>query len=226
MTNPHSDWEAQVRKEHELRTRLYILASDPASSKSERVCASKQWWRQVQITLKLFIDLTEQGAYLTTFPSQMLQSLCGLVDEFAIGNIPQLVRESANSGSARNVNWRRDVACAVAYVEAVRRDEIHDSTAFQTVCSAFGVSKTTVENWLKDRDRFCDVLGSSDDTETITLKMTRAGELYKSAKTPKNKRKPDPEIASLSDAKKADIKPVADSVSEAHRAVLARPTRK
>lgn len=197
-------WLDMLGDELRLRNHLGDFYLRSSSRKGDRLTASREWWRQVEITLQKFVDLNESGRHVQPFPRDLLETLSGLAGEFATGRIPEPVKDGVMIGNKpHSPRKRRDIAWAIAYVDAAKRGEINDYHYLKTVAQQYGVSTTTVGNWVKSRSEICAGLDLSGSPEQINATMHRAAKYYQKATgkepNPKDrKRKGDTLIAAAS----------------------------
>lgn len=210
-------WLEMLGDELRLRNRLMGLYPNSSSRKSDRLAASRAWWRQVEITLQKFVDLDGGHEHVRPFPRDLLETLSGLAGEFATGRIPEPVKDAVLRGNKlHGPQTRRDIAWAIAYIDAAKRGEIQDHHHNKTVGQQYGVSTTTVSKWVTGRDEICEGLDLSGSPEEIEKRMRRAGEYYRKA----TGREPRPRERKEKGSSIAPTRSVKEYLEEAFRAVF------
>lgn len=214
--NERRQWLDLLGDELELRRYLLNLYPRSSSRESDRLTASRAWWRQVEITLQKFVDLDEGHGHVQPFPRDLLETLSGLAGELATGRTPGPVKDAVTSGNKlHGPRKRRDIAWAIAYIDATKRGEIQDYRHNKTVGQQYSVSTTTVRKWMTGRSKICEGLDLSGSPEEIEKRMRRAGEYYRKA----TGKEPRPRGRKGKGSSMAPTRSVGEAVKEAFRAV-------
>lgn len=174
-------WADLLDEEKRLFTRLCELDRANPEKTPEKSRELRNWWRLANAILWTMTRTKAQhGVDLEPFPAFTLGRIAHLAEELSNGHVPTFVTDAAKGGRALWRKERHHIACAVLYVEGAKRGELQDRSPNKTVREIYGVTKTTVQQWLKNRDAICvGVPYSRLAPEQLAKKMRECGEIYR-----------------------------------------------
>lgn len=150
------EWSKLLDKEEEIFQRCCHLDNENPDKTPAKAQAVREWWSAANAVLSMFIPTrTKLNHELLPFPAHTLSRLAHIAEELSNGNVLPVVSDAAGGGHALFRMERHHIAHGVLYIEAVRRGEIDNPAPIKTVAQAYKVTKQTVRNWIKRRDKIC-----------------------------------------------------------------------
>jgi hypothetical protein len=173
-------WHRLIAAEHQAYDKARTNQDEPISARKEAFardwCESSSRLLQEHVRSHLALD---EGGPLAPYPWEAIERVAAVMESLAAGRLPQVVSD-VNATGGRPERWpaeRRDVAVAVFYVEMAKKGAIADRSFNKTVAEAFGVERTTVQVWVRNREKFCEGL-TAPKPANIREKLREAGNRY------------------------------------------------
>jgi len=173
-------WGEVLRNER-LWSEVCLDLSRDAPRSGELYDANRSWWFAVHEVLQVYTQAQVQlHRTLEPFPGQLLMRLGKLTHDLGRGIVPQVVSDASKGKLGRPVGWteRRDIAHAIFYVQACKSGKIADRAYNKTVRDTYGVTRSTVQNWIKDADRLCAGIPRPFSPEAVLNQMRLSGARY------------------------------------------------
>lgn len=144
-------------------------------------CAREMFEAQYCLLKELARELTDPGKEPsdTPFLYEPLLRIAKMLEALSVGKRVQAIEDVTVAGGRpeRYPDERRDVAVALRYIEHARAREISDHAFIASVSKAFQVDRTTVRDWLKNRDSILE--GLPELTASMCrAKLAQAGARY------------------------------------------------
>jgi hypothetical protein len=158
MDESETQWLSLCAQFEKLHRNL--SAAQPFSAEgrkdSEFRSLLRRWWASIEAMLTFYVEKFCSGAAPPSLPVEIVNAFKQFAGYLAVGSIPGMIADVAAKGSwAPGPTETRDICLAVAYIAAAKtgiehcgeRIAIDDKAPVKTVCSAFGVSPSTVQGW-------------------------------------------------------------------------------
>ncbi len=152
-------WQRLIDEERDAFERAERNAE--TAGPSHRANLAREWFAA---SARLLIEhrrshvVVHEGGPLQPYPGDAIARAAKLMESLSAGRLPQPVTDATAAGG-RPDRWpgeRRDLASAVHYLALAKRGAIADRAYNVTVAEAFGVDRTTVQSWWRERQRICE----------------------------------------------------------------------
>jgi hypothetical protein len=166
----------ELIEQEEAAWRQAVAAADSGGEK-ERTTRARAWWGAFDRLLRQYLRLSAAGPH-PCLPTNALLRLSRIAGALATGNVPEPVRHaSARDGRRMWPAERMHIAYAVFYIRAVRADRITNPAPIKTISECYGVSRQTVQGWIKRSDELIEDI-AEPSIQTLEDRMRWAGETY------------------------------------------------
>jgi hypothetical protein len=127
-----------------------------------------------------FLVRIGDGEREVRLPVEAIGRVAKLLESLSGGHLPDAVKAaiSMNGHPEYRLSERRDIAFAIFYIDAAKKGDIPDRAYNKTVAEAFGVDRTTVQNWVRNSDRICANVGRPG-TRSLKRRMLQAAKQYR-----------------------------------------------
>jgi hypothetical protein len=181
MTDNAHPSDARLRElieQEEAAWQQAVAAANAARPDKERnTKLARAWWAACDRLIREYLKRSAAGPH-PCLPTNTLLRVSRIAGALATGNVPEPVRyASARDGRRMWPAERMHIAYAVFYIQAVRADRITDPAPTKTISECYGVSRQTVQGWIKRGDELIEDI-AEPPIRTLEDRMRWAGETY------------------------------------------------
>ncbi len=148
-----------LKTQQSLLEHLDFKTAKPDPQKSHEI---RYWWAIVHEGLQRKIRQHEVSEALSHLLDEVTYRFFLISDRLADGKIPPDTKGIGVRGLRHSLLEAKDIAWAIAYLQACKRGEIKNEKPTSTVAEAYDVTKRAVQKWVTERAEYLELVDLND----------------------------------------------------------------